>query len=592
MSSLSSNTGGLPTRACREGVVEYDLVVRNGTVIDGTGMPGFQADVAVAGSRVRAVGRIKDRARREIDAEGHVVTPGFVDGHTHMDAQVMWDPLGSSSCWHGVTSVVMGNCGFSLAPASEAQRDLVVRNLERAEEIPGTAMSAGIADWCWETFRQYLDEVDRRPKAINYAAYVGHSALRTWSMGERAFDEEAKDDDIVKMERQLEDGIRAGAMGFTTSRSENHQTSDGRPVASRLASWDEVRRLVDVLGRLGTGVFELAQARAVDVPGQEGDRFLTEVRDIAVSTGVPTTFGIHTFAADGSDWQRLLEFIDTTANLGGRIFGQTHCRGVSSLFSFKTRLPFDVLPDWQEIRRRPLPDQRHSLSDPVVRSQLVSAAHAGPYGRTGAPGDRQPDYHRILILDHPLPPHRSVAEVASERGVDPVDLMIDLAMENDFDQLFLRPAGTHDPEHLLQVISHPRSVMTFSDSGAHVQTIMDSSIQTHLLAYWVRQKQALSLEAAIRMLTLVPATCWGFWDRGLLRPGMAADINVFDPTIVAPTMPEVMFDLPGGAKRLVQRAVGFLATIVGGEVAFRDGEDTGALPGKLLRGPGAASRLA
>src|SRR5579875_3359876 len=237
--------------------MEYDLVIRNGTVIDGSGMARYRADVGIAGGKIAEIGRIRASAREIIDADGHVVAPGIIDGHTHMDAQVFWDALGTSSCWHGVTSVVMGNCGFSLAPCGERDKHLVMRNLERAEDIAREAMEAGIT-WSWETFAQYLDAVERTPKGINYAAYMGHSALRTYVMGERAFTDEATPDDLQAMKREVRDAIRAGAIGFTTSRTRNHQTPDHKPVASRLANWEEVRQLVSVLGELNAGVFEIA----------------------------------------------------------------------------------------------------------------------------------------------------------------------------------------------------------------------------------------------------------------------------------------------------------------------------------------------
>jgi N-acyl-D-aspartate/D-glutamate deacylase len=563
--------------------VRYDLVIRNGTVVDGSGLAGYRADVGVWHGRVASIGRIRDKGHEEIDAEGHVVTPGFIDGHTHMDAQVMWDPLGTCSCWHGVTTVVMGNCGFTLAPARADQRDLVVRNLERAEDISRDAMAAGI-DWTWETFPEYLDTVERLPKGINYAANVGHSALRTWAMGERAFEQEATDDDLIVMERELRDSLRAGAVGFTTSRSINHETPDGHPVASRLASWDEICRLVGVMGDLGVGIFEIAHDRAVFSadPVERADA-ADRMRNLAVSSGVPFTFGVLTTADD--EWRRRLELIDSTADAGGRMFGQTHGREFSILMSFKTRLPFDALPEWREVRQLPLEEQRRALLDPAVRRRLIDAANHGEYRRGIGTETRPPDYQWIRVLEHVLPPNRTVAEMAAERGTDPVETMIDLGLETGFDQFFVQTILNRNPDNVLAAMKHPRTVMTFSDSGAHVSQIMDSSLATHLLAYWVRDRQAFSLEEAVRMLTLAPATAWGFADRGLLREGMVADLNVFDPERVAPQIPTVERDLPAGAKRLKQMSTGFLATVVGGDVLLRAGEHTGALPGRLLRGP-------
>jgi N-acyl-D-amino-acid deacylase len=565
--------------------VAYDLVIRNGTVVDGSGGAPYRADVGVRHGRITAIGRIRERGAEDIDAEGHAVTPGFIDGHTHMDAQVLWDPLGTCSCWHGVTSVIMGNCGFTLAPARAAERHLVVRNLERAEDISADAMAAGI-DWTWETFPEYLDTLDHAPKGINYAAQIGHSALRTWAMGERAFTDAAGEDDLRTMERELRDALRAGAIGFTTSRTPNHQTADDRPVASRLADWDEVRRLVGVLGEVGTGMFEIAQepaARGRDA--EERAEFFGRMERLAVETGVPFTFGVLSATKDGHDWRDQLELIDRTSAAGGRMYGQAHCREFSVLLSFKTRLPFDVLPEWREVRALPLAEQARALRDPALRARLVDAAHHGDYGRAIGAETRKPDYRWLRILDGPLPPNPTVAEVAERDGKDPVELMIDLALESDFEQFFVQVIANRNPDDLYEIMTHPRTVMTFSDSGAHVSQIMDSSIQTHLLAHWVRDRQALTLEQAVRMLTLEPSTAWGFADRGLVREGLVADLNVFDPATVGPDLPTVETDLPAGARRLKQTSTGFLATIVGGEVLLREGKHTGALPGQLLRGP-------
>jgi len=552
-------------------------VIRGGTVVDGSGLASYRADVAVRDRRIASIGRVRERGREEIDAEGCVVTPGFIDGHTHMDAQVFWDPLGRSSCYHGITTVVMGNCGFTLAPASLEQQALVVRNLERAEDISGAAMAQGIS-WTWATFAEYLDAVERRPLGINYAANIGHSALRTFVMGERAFDGPASDDELVAMERELRDALHAGAIGFTTSRSDQHETSDDRPVASRLASWDEVRHLVGVLGDLGTGIFQKTNEPAAQSPDSGvRDEYFARLRDLNLETGVPFTF-----AAGGSP---TLAFIDETCAAGGRMFGLTHSRGVSVLTSFKTRLAFDVLPEWKEVRSRPLDEQARALRDPDVRKRLVWAAHHGDYGNPIGAEARRPDYDLMLVMERPVPPNQTVAEMAAARGVDPVELVLDLALESGFDQFFMQPIGGADPAALLNAMRHPRTVMTFSDSGAHVSQIADCSIQTHLLAYWVRDREDFTLEEAVRMITLAPARAWGFADRGLLREGLVADINVFDPATVGPAMPTLVHDLPGGARRLDQRADGFRATVVAGEVLFRDGEHTGAVPGRLLRGP-------
>jgi len=562
----------------------YDVVIRGGTVIDGSGLPRYRADVGLQRGRIARIGRIRESAATVIEADGHVVAPGFVDGHTHMDAQVAWDPLGTCSCWHGVTSVVMGNCGFTLAPCRDHERHLVVKNLERAEDIPAEAMAAGI-DWTWETYAQYLDAVERWPKGINYSGYVGHSALRTYAMGERAFSEPATADDMAAMTRELAAALRAGALGFTTSRTRNHETGDRRPVASRIASWDEVRALVSVMGELGAGIFEIAGEDTGRDPERVGD-YLRRLRELAVDTGVPVTWGMFSMRAAPDHWRAYFEMLEETARAGGRMFAQVHSRALSVLLSFETRLPFDRLPEWRELRRRPLAEQREALRDPGLRARLVAAVESSDLGpRSVGAEARRPDYDWLFLLERPTGPHRSIAEIARERKVGAVEAMIDLAVERDLHCFFVQPLANENQDHVLEMMRHPRSVVTFSDSGAHVSQIMDSSLQTHVLAHWVRDRQALSLEEAVRMLSFVPASAWGLHERGLLREGMAGDVIVFDPDRVAPLMPEVVDDLPAGARRLRQKSAGFLASIVNGEVVLREGEHTGAFPGRLLRGP-------
>ncbi|HJU09405.1 MAG TPA: amidohydrolase family protein [Candidatus Binataceae bacterium] len=567
--------------------MQYDIVIRGGTVVDGSGLPRYQADMGIADGRIVTIGKINEGANEIIDAEGQAVAPGFIDGHTHMDAQVFWDPLGTCSCWHGVTSVVMGNCGFSLAPCAEKDKLLVMRNLERAEDISPKAMEAGIK-WSWVNFSQYLDAVDRLPKGINYTAYVGHSALRTYVMGERGFEDEATSDDLAAMKRELRDAIKAGAAGFSTSRASAHQTPDSRPVASRLAKWDEVRELVGVMGDLGTGVFEIAQ-EDVPTPDRLHD-FLGRMKSLALETRVPTTFGVVYFRKMPHIWRAFYELVDDTVAAGGKMLVQGTSRWISTLLSFESTLPFDKAPVWSDIRKLPLAEQEAALRNPVTRAKMVEAARDFMTKRHNVVGAeaRPPDFDYFFVLDHPLPPYRSVAQIARERGQDPLEAMLDLSLEKHLKQFFIQPIVNEDQDIVLAMMRHPRSVVTFSDSGAHVSQIMDSSIQTHLLGHWVREREALTLEQAIRKLTFDLASFWGLKGRGLLREGNYADVVVFDPATVAPQMPTLEYDLPAGARRLKQKAVGIKATIVNGEVLLRDNEHTGALPGKLLRGPLAA----
>jgi len=562
----------------------FDLVIKNGWVVDGSGLPRYRADVGVQAGRITTIGRIRESAREVIDAEGRVVSPGFVDGHTHMDAQVFWDPLGTSSCWHGITSVVMGNCGFTLAPCAKADRALVIRNLQRAEDISAEAMEAGI-EWRWTTYAEFLDTLESLPKGINYSGYMGHSALRTYVMGERAFDQAATEDDLKAMERELRSALTAGAMGFTTSRSPSHETPDRRPVASRVAPWDEVRRLVGVMGEMNTGIFEIAGEGVDREPGNLGLKdYHRRLRELAVETGRPITFGVFSRKDAPDIWRNYLTLLEETAAAGGRMFGQVHSRWLSAILSFKTQLPFDRLPVWKDLRALPLAEQKQRLRDPELRRRLVEAARERDTRKALGTEARPPVYDWLFVMDTVEGPHQTVAEVARKRGVDPVEAMIDLALEKDFELFFLQPIANENQEHALELIKHPHTVVTFSDSGAHVSQLMDASLQSHLLSHWVRTKQALSLEQAVRMISFDTATRWGFADRGLVREGFAADLVVFDPQTIGPEMPEVVHDLPAGAKRLTQRCRGIAATVVNGEVLLRDGKHTGALPGRLLRG--------
>jgi len=568
-----------------------DLVIRNGTIVDGSGAARYRADVGIAGGRIAEIGRIRALAQRTIDADGLIVAPGFVDGHTHMDAQVAWDRLGSCSCWHGVTSVIMGNCGFALAPCRPEAREWFARCLTAVEDIPTEAMLAGI-DWTWETFPEYLAAVERLPKAINYGAYIGHSALRMYVMGERALTETATEADLARMAAAVREAIAAGAMGFSSSRSPTHTTPDNTPVASRIADWAEVDRLVGAMAEDNAGIFQVGP----DTSGGEAQRrFLARLRQVAVETGRPVMFG--TISSRQGDrpnpWTYQLEYLDDCAAAGARMWGQTTTRSINAIFSLKSYLPFDALPAWREMRGLPLSEQKRRLADPGTRRALVAAeAQMKPRdnvfqgGGAATTDPRKPDYTNLYAMEGVDWADPTVAEVAARRGVHPVEAMIDLVLAND-NQVFVQPLVNEDPEHVLGMLKHPRTLATFSDSGAHVCQEMGSSLQTHMLSYWVRARQAFTLEEAVRKLTFDNASAWDLGDRGLLRTGYRADVVLFDEHRVRPAMPTVEADLPGGARRLVQKAEGIAAVVVNGEVTLENGQATGTAPGQLLRGPGA-----
>ncbi len=559
----------------------YDLAIKNGLVVDGTGRERFRADVGVRDGRIVTLGKLEEAATRTIDAGGLVVSPGFVDGHTHMDAQVFWDPIGSCSCYHGVTSVVMGNCGFTLAPCRAEDADLVFRNLERAEDLSREAMLTGI-DWSWESFPEYLDAVEARPKGINYAAYIGHSALRTYVMGERAFVEPGSAADVQQMCDLVVEAVNAGAMGFSTSRTFNHLTADDRPVASRLADWEEVRAIVNAMGATGKGIFEIAG----EAPGRRPERmreYFDRLKGLAVESGVKQTWGMFSVRIAPEIWRHYFDLASETAEAGGDISIQVHTRALNVLFSFATSTPYDGWEVWKDLRELPLDDQKDKLRDASLRAALVESANREYTGaRVVGAEARPPDWNWVFPMAD-MSEQPSMAELAAARGVDPVELMIDLSLEHDFQIFFRQPIANEDQDHVLEMMRHPHSLVTFSDSGAHVSQIMDSSLQTHLLSHWVREREAFSLEQAVRKITSETADMWGLTDRGRVAEGKAADLVIFDPDTVAPNMPTVEHDLPAGARRLKQTAQGIVHTIVNGEVVLTENEFSGATPGKLLR---------
>lgn len=560
----------------------YDLVIKNGMVVDGSGGARYRGDVAIADGKIAKIGRVNEKGKQTIDAEGHVVSPGFVDGHTHMDAQIFWDPIGSCSCYHGVTSVVMGNCGFTLAPCKQEDADLVFRNLERAEDLSRDAMLEGI-DWTWETFPEFLDTIDALPKGINYAGYIGHSALRTYTMGERAFSDQASEDEVRRMQHIVKEAMHAGAVGFSTSRTFNHTTADDRPVASRVADWQEVRAIVNAVGETGKGIFEIAG----EAPGRNPERireYHERLRDLAVESGVTQTWGMFSVKVAPDFWRPYFDLLDETAAAGGHMIAQVHSRGLNNILSFESNLPYDKWEMWSDIRVLPLAEQKAKLSDPAIKAKLVAIAnqeYTGP--RIVGAELRPPDWNYVFPMDDMVYDKPSMAQIAREKGVDPVELMIDMALAKDLKMFFRTPIANENQDDVLEMMKHPRSVVTFSDSGAHVSQIMDSSLQTHLLSYWVREKAALGLEEAVKQITYNTATLWGLHDRGLLREGMAADVVVFDPDTIGPRMPEVVHDLPSGAQRLKQTADGILNTVVNGEILLHNNDHVGSTPGRLLR---------
>lgn len=566
----------------------HDLVIRGGTVVDGSGAQRFTADIGIKDGTIAEVGRITSAASHTIDADGLVVSPGFIDGHTHMDAQVAWDPLGTCSCWHGVTSVVMSNCGFALAPCKPEDRDLYARCLSAVEDIPTEAMAAGI-DWTWETFPEYLATVERLPKAINYGMYIGHSALRMYVMGKRALEEKATEDEMVRMADLVKEALRAGAMGFSSSRASTHVTPDNTPVASRIAEWEEIDRIVAAMAELDAGIFQVGPDIA---SGAAHRAFLARLREVALAYKRPIMFGVLATKQgdDPTGWAYQTRYIDETVAAGGRMFGQGTTRSINAIFSLKSYLPFDVLPAWRKIRDLPMEEQKRRLADPEVRRELVAAEermkprdNVFQGGGAATTDPRKPDYSNLYAMNGVDWDDPTVAQLAKARGQHPVEVMIDLSLANE-NQVYVQPLVNETPDDVLGILKHPRTLATFSDSGAHVAQEMGSSLQTHLLSYWVRKRGAFTLEEAVKKITHDNAAAWGMNDRGLVKQGYRADLVLFEEDRIRPSLPTVERDLPGGARRLVQKAEGIKATLVNGAVAFQNGEATGAYAGTVLKG--------
>jgi N-acyl-D-amino-acid deacylase len=568
-----------------------DLIIRGGTIVDGSGMGRYRGDVGVKGGRIVEIGRIRAPAQREIDADGLIVAPGFIDGHTHMDAQVNWDRDGTSSCWHGVTSVVMGNCGFALAPCPKDKREWFARCLSAVEDIPLEAMLAGI-EWTWESFPEYLATVEQLPKALNYGSYIGHSALRMAVMGERALSEKATADDIRTMIAAVKEAVRAGAMGFSSSRAHTHVTPDDTPVASRIGDWSEIEALVGAMADLDAGIFQVGP----DISSGPNQRaFLTQLRELAIASARPVMFGALSTRQGNSPnpFTYQLDFLDDAIAAGARMYGQATTKSINAIFSLKSYLPFDALEHWKPLRAMGLEQQKRALRDPELRAKLVAdEARMKPRdnvfqgGGAATTDPRKPNYDNLFAMMDVTGDDPTVAQLAAQQARHPVEVMIDLMLANE-NRVFVQPLVNEQPDDVLQMLKHPWTLATFSDSGAHVCQEMGSSLQTHMLSYWVRQKQAFTLEQAIRRLTFDNATAWELNDRGLVRAGFAADLVVFDADRIQPSMPTVESDLPGGARRLVQKAEGIAATIVNGAVAFQNGIATGEHGGKLLKGTGA-----
>ena len=558
----------------------HDLVIRNGSVVDGTGAEPINADVAIDGDRITAVGEVEARGHRELDADGRLVTPGFVDIHTHLDAQLAWDPIGTSSCWHGVTSVVLGNCGVTFAPCKPEDRRTLAEMMESVEDIPADSIMEGL-DWDWESYGEYLDAVDRMPKGINAGGMVGHCAVRIHAMGERALDEApATEADVAAMCDLVAEAIDAGALGFSTSRTALHRMPDGRVVPGTHADPNELLAIAQVMGERKRGVFEAALALGErDAAGER--RTSPEVAmlgELSRRTGRPATFGMSQTKRVPSVHTDSLETVEQQNGLGADLRPQTTARGIGLLFGPSCRTPFDGAAPWRELREMPLDATVAAMRDPQRRAELIHAAE-------GLPTIPMDELYVLPVGDarYDLGFDDTLGAEAKRREVSPAEAFIQLVDERNGNVLVNWPFLNDDLGAVETMLRHPATVMGLADAGAHVGMIMDSSQPTFFLTYWIRDRGLSTIGEAIRRLTSDTADLFGVTDRGVLRPGAFADVNVIDLDGMRLPQPEYVRDFPRGAGRYVQRASGYAATIVNGAVFMENGEHTGALTGRLLR---------
>jgi N-acyl-D-aspartate/D-glutamate deacylase len=560
----------------------HDLVIRNGTLVDGTGAPARRADVAVDADRVAAVGTVDERGKREIDADGRLVTPGFVDVHTHLDAQLAWDPIGSSSCWHGVTSVAIGNCGVTFAPVQAKDHTYIAEMMESVEDIPARSILDGLP-WDWETYGDYLAWLDRTPLGVNVGGMVGHTALRYYAMGERSLDQDATPtaDELASMTTLLDEALTHGALGWSTSRTLRHRVPDGRYVPGTWAQPDELLAFADVLATHRRGVIEVSPRFDGDGPAEPRvDAELLWMEAVSRRAGRPLTFNLSQTWDQGEHWRHAIDAARDANERGAALRPQTTPRFIGVLTGLAHRTPFDRHPAWQALGPLTLDERVAVLRDPVRREELVTQA-----------ADDRAGLDVFYVLNGPdglarydCRPEDGLLAIAAARGVSPVEAFVDLAIETDGRLLLSWPLLNQSVDAIGTMLSEPEILMGLADAGAHVGQTMDASAPTYLLTYWVRERGQLSIEDAIRRLTSDTASTFGISDRGTVREGAYADLNVIDWDALALPVPEYVHDFPHGAGRFLQRAQGYDATIVNGQVFMEHGEHTGELAGRLVRG--------
>jgi len=567
----------------------HDMVIRGGTIIDGTGQAAFTGDVAIAGQRIAGVGGKQGPARREIDAMGLLVTPGWVDVHTHYDGQAMWDPLLAPSCWHGVTTAMFGNCGVGFAPVRAEHRGALMDLMEGVEEIPGVVLADGLT-WDWESFADFLDALERRPRAIDIAAQIAHLPLRVYVMGDRAIRlEPAKPEDIAEMRRLSIDALRAGAFGFTTSRTDSHKTPVGDMVPSRHAGSDELLGIGSALGAVGAGAF------GMNSDFDDEDYELAWMTRLARETGRPVWFLLTDRYEDPARWRRLLAAVHAARAEGVQLTAQIAGRPIGVMLGIGTALnPFSVRPSYRQLDGLSIAATRERLRDPALRRQILSEKPSE------AEVSKLAQFRQLITTrwdkffvmgdppDYEPPDEMSIAAIAAREGRTPDEVAYDYLTEAENRFLFFPVVnyvhGDHGTIH--EMLTDPTTLLGLSDGGAHCASIVDAGVPSYMLMHWGRDRRRgprLPLELLVKRQTSETAEFFGLHDRGRLAPGLRADVNLIDFDRLRLYQPELVNDMPAGGRRFVQRVDGYEATLVAGTPIFERGEHTGAMPGRLVR---------
>ena len=557
----------------------YDVLIKGGRIYDGSGMPSYLGDVATKDGRIVETGRINGEAKHVIRADGLAISPGFIDFHTHLDAQLLWDPLATSSCFHGVTTVIPGNCALALAPCKEQDQDTILKSFERVEAISLPALRAGV-QWSWTTFPQYLDRL-RGNLGVNVAALMGHCALRQFVMGNAAMERAATPAEIQQMKEILKAGVRAGAMGFSTNQNPVHMFADGTPIQSRFATDEEIIELACALGEINQGAVQISRGSlGVSVPMRETVQLFDE---ISSRSGRPVIWQSIAHRWDKpNEWRQLLDLAQESLNRGVQSYPLCNARLFNNRLTMKNAQVFDDLPTWKTILFLPLEARIAAIRDPETRRKM---RYEAVEEKKSSRFSRRWDLVYLINAATPANKHlekKSVAEIAKIRGQDVIDAFLDLSLEEGLDTEFQTSSTNGDEQAVAEILRSPFTLVGQSDAGAHLIYDAGFGYATRLLGYWIREKNVMSLEEGVRKLTFMVASIFGLHDRGLIRRGMAADLVLFDPATVRECEPEMVQDLPANEKRFIQKAVGIEMTLVNGEVLVEKGKHTGALPGSVL----------